>query len=211
MDRVRSALARRAGRDASRGRSASPVLAGVEGAPGAPVVAALAYRGVSSRELDLPVTRLAGRIGAGIVFVGPTTGRLPAVDPSRTIVVDTAAGDAAIPDVLVVPGGLGWQQVIDDEGTHRWLARAAGGARGVLAMSTGSLLLAAVGHLNGRDAVGHWLADDQLRALGATVSDARSVADDGGRVVTASGAYAALDVVDALADHVRWSEWAPRA
>lgn len=76
-------------------------------------------------------------------------------------------------------------------------------------MSTGSLILASVGRLEGRAATGHWLAESELAALGASVSSTRTASDDGGRVVTASGALAAIQVVDELADHARWAEWMP--
>jgi len=187
---------------------AAPLIGRV-GAPGAPTIVVLVYRGASSSEVDLPVSRLADRLSATVVFVGPEVGAIHAVDPSRSIQVTCRPADAPAADVLVVPGGLGWKQLIDDDELRSWLLDAATGARGILAMSTGSLLLASVGRLDGRAAIGHWLADAELAALGATVASTRTACDDGGQVVTASGALAALSVVDALADHVRWSEWSP--
>lgn len=178
-------------------------------APDALTIAVLAYRGVSSGEIDEPVRRLAARLGASVVMVGPTVGRIHAVEPSRDVVVTCSPADAPDADVLVVPGGLGWKQVIDDGPTRDWLRRAAVEARGILAISTGSLLLASVGRLEGRSATGHWLAEAELAALGATVSSKRTASDDGGRVVTASGALAAIQVVDELADQARWAEWMP--
>lgn len=177
--------------------------------PDALTIAVLVYRGVSSGEIDEPVRRLAERLGANVVMVGPTLGGIHAVEPSREVEVTCSPVDAPAADVLVVPGGLGWKQVIDDVPTRNWLTAAAADARGILAISTGSLLLASVGRLDGRSATGHWLAEDDLAALGATVSSARTASDDGGRVVTASGALAAVQVVDELADQARWAEWMP--
>lgn len=186
-------------------------ITGRSGSADALTIAVLVYRGVSSSEIDEPVRRLAERLGANVVLVGPVVGSLHAVEPSRTVEVTCEPGDAPPADVLVVPGGLGWKQVIDDASTRAWLREAAGTARGILAMSTGSLLLASVGRLVGRSATGHWLAEDELAALGATVSSTRTASDDGGRVVTASGAQAAIHVVDQLADQARWAEWMPPA
>ena len=177
--------------------------------PEALTIAVFVYRGVSSSEIDEPVRRLAERLGANVAMVGPTVGTVHAVEPSREVEVTCAAADAPHADVLVVPGGLGWRQVIDDAATREWLGRAASEARGILAISTGSLLLASVGRLDGRSATGHWLAEEDLAALGATVSSTRTASDDGGRVVTASGALAAIQVVDELADQARWAEWMP--
>ena len=150
-------------------------------------------------------------MGAGVLFVGTEVGRLHAVEPSRTVRVDCTPADAPDPDVLVVPGGLGWKQVIEDPEIRSWLTSAAASARGILAISTGSLLLASVGRLEGRSATGHWLAEEELAALGATVTSMRTASDDGGRVVTASGALAAIQMVDELADQIRWAEWMPTA
>ena len=172
-------------------------------------IAVLVYRGVSSGEIDEPVRRLADRLGANVVLVGPSVGSVHAVEPSRAVDVTCSVDDAPPADVLVVPGGLGWKQVIDDASTRAWLGRAAVEARGVLAISTGSLLLASVGRLEGRSATGHWLAADELAALGATVSSMRTASDDGGRIVTASGSLAAIQVVDELADQARWADWMP--
>jgi transcriptional regulator GlxA family with amidase domain len=184
-----------------------PELRGVTCDDPAATIGVLVYRGVSSSEVDEPVTRLAERMRADVVFVGRHVGPLHAVEPSRPVVVDVAAADMGPVDVLVVPGGLGWKQVIDDDDVRAWLARAACNSRGILAMSTGSLLLGSVGRLDGREATGHWLASAELAAMGATVTGARTARDDSGRVVTASGALAAIQVIDDLADRAQWAEW----
>ncbi|TDT18190.1 DJ-1/PfpI family protein [Ilumatobacter fluminis] len=171
------------------------------------IVGVFVYRGVSSSEIDEPVQRLTARLDADIVTIAPGSGSVHGVEPSREIEVDHVVDDAPPVDVLVVPGGLGWKQVIDHAASRDWLARAALDAKGILAISTGSLLLASVGRLDGRDATGHWLADADLAALGAIVTGGRTAAADEGRVATASGALAALQVVDELATRSRWVEW----
>lgn len=168
-------------------------------------VAACAYRGVTTAELDEPVRRLADRLRADAVFVGAEVGQVPGVEPGRPVHITHTPADAPVVDVLVVPGGLGWKRVVSDETIHRWLATAAADARGILAMSTGSLLLASVGRLEGREATGHWLAETELSELGARVSGTRSAQDEMGRVVTAAGAMAALGMVDLLADATLWA------
>lgn len=172
-------------------------------------VGALVYRGVTSGEVDQPVTKLAERLGADIALIGPRVGRLHGVEPARTIVAGFDPSTAPSIDVLVVPGGLGWKQVIAEPEIAEWLRSAAGAARGILAISTGSLLLASVGRLDGKHATGHWLAEDELAAMGATVESSRTAQDEMGRVATASGVLAAMTVIDELADSSQWSRWAP--
>ncbi len=168
-------------------------------------IAVLVYRGVTTVEVEGPVVRLADRIGADIVLVGARPGPIPGVEPSRMVIADAGPGDGVRADVLVVPGGLGWRQVAEEAELARWLAETAASARAILSISTGSLLLAKVGVLDGLDATGHWLAEDDLARLGAHVSSTRVARADGGRLVTASGALAAARVVDEVADHVSWS------
>lgn len=170
----------------------------------APTITVLVYRGVCTAEIDLPVTILAERLGATVVFAGTESDVVPGVEPSRDVVVDVLAADAGMPDWLVVPGGLGWRRVIDDDATMTWLAAAGAQARGVLAISTGSLLLASAGLLTGLDATGHWLAIDDLERLGAHALRERIA--DAGRIMTASGALPAAQVAAVFADKVSWSK-----
>ncbi len=168
-------------------------------------VAVLVYQGVTTVEAEVPIARLADRLHADIVLVGARPGRVTGVEPARPVVADAGADDGVRCDVLVVPGGLGWSRVAGDEAVSAWLRDAASAARGVLAISTGSLLLASAGLLDGCEATGHWLAEGDLARLGAQVRSSRVAHADAGRLVTASGALAALAAVDALADHVSWS------
>jgi len=174
---------------------------------GAPrhTIAVLVYRGVTTVEVEIPVARLAERLEADVVLVGAQPGPIPGVEPSRTVIADAGPTDDVRPDVLVVPGGLGWRQVADDRALAHWLADAAASARATLSISTGSLLLASVGALDGLDATGHWLAEDELARLGAHVSSERVARADSGRLVTSSGALAAVHAADEVADHVSWS------
>jgi putative intracellular protease/amidase len=104
------------------------------------------------------------------------------------------------PGLLVVPGG-GWTSRSEhgawaEAGRGMLPALIAGRfAAGsvVAAVCTGSMLLAAAGLLDGRPAITHHGALDELSAAGAQViSDARVV--DDGQIVTAGGITAGLDL-----------------
>ncbi len=168
-------------------------------------IGVLVYRGVTTVEVELAPGRLADRTQGEIVFVGAAPGPCHGVEPARAVIVDRAPDPAYRPDVLVVPGGLGWRLVADDPVISSWLAAAADCARGILAVSTGSLLLAAAGRLAGRPATGHWLAAGTLASLGAEVRSQRVAQAEAGRLVTASGSLAALGAADELADMINWS------
>jgi len=104
------------------------------------------------------------------------------------------------PDLLVVPGG-GWNA--RDEAASAWAeaqqgdvpqalaAYHAAGTR-IASVCTGSMLLATAGVTEGRRAVTHADAVDELRESGAEVVDARVV--DDGDLLTAGGVTSGLDL-----------------
>ncbi|MFC5279475.1 DJ-1/PfpI family protein [Halorubrum rubrum] len=109
-------------------------------------------------------------------------------------------GDDDVPDLLVVPGG-GWNA--RDETASAWAEANRGAIPAALAdhheagtriasVCTGSMLLAESGITDGRRAVTHAGAVDELRESGANVVDARVV--DDGDLLTAGGVTSGLDL-----------------
>jgi transcriptional regulator GlxA family with amidase domain len=113
------------------------------------------------------------------------------------------------PDLLVVPGG-GWN---DRRERGAWaeaergtipdaVARAHAAGATVASVCTGGMLLSRAGLLDGRPAVTHAGALEDLRATAADVVEARVV--DDGDVVTAGGITSGLDLalhlIERLAD-----------
>ena len=106
----------------------------------------------------------------------------------------------AAPDLLVVPGG-GWRA--RDEEASAWaeaqrgdvpdaLARYHDAGVTIASVCTGSMLLAEAGVTDGRRAVTHASALDELRESGARVVDARVV--DDGDLITAGGITSGIDL-----------------
>jgi transcriptional regulator GlxA family with amidase domain len=105
-----------------------------------------------------------------------------------------------VPDVLLVPGG-GWY---DRSAEGAWAEAQRGelpaairtrheAGAVVASVCTGAMLLASAGLLEGRPAITHHHAIDDLRAAGANVVHARVV--DDGDIVTAGGVTSGLDLV----------------
>ena len=122
-------------------------------------------------------------------------------------VVAPHRGLSAELDLLVVPGG-GWNDRAED---GAWTQAQLGAVprairerheRGAVVASvcTGAMLLAAAGLLEGRHAITHHGAIDDLEAAGAHVVRARVV--DDGDIVTAGGVTSGLDLALHLAE--RW-------
>lgn len=167
-----------------------------------PIVAVLVYRGVSSSETELVADALARALEAEVRLVAADPGSVVGVEPARQIVAESLASVPA-PYGLVLPGGLAWKRESERPEVARWLHRAATEARGILAVSTGSLLLASVGLLEDREATGHWLAGDLLAGLGARPSSDRIVR--GRLLVTATGARAGIEAAAELAREMRFA------
>lgn len=142
-------------------------------------------------------------------FTGPlevfaVAQRSPVTARNRLVVVPTHTfQDAPVPEVLVVPGGAGVREDGTPQGTHRemhnevlldYLRQRLGAGALMLSVCTGALLLARAGLLDGRQATTHHLAYELLRAA-APVTVVEGVKRVGqGRVVTAGGISAGIDM-----------------
>jgi cyclohexyl-isocyanide hydratase len=117
---------------------------------------------------------------------------LPIPDPAGlAILPTTTTADVARLDVVVVPGGPGWRDLVEDEEALEWLARIAGTASWITAVSTGSLVLGAAGLLRGYRATSHWMSVDLLAAFGAVPTPERVVVDRDR--ITGGGVTAGID------------------
>ncbi|WMT78627.1 DJ-1/PfpI family protein [Bradyrhizobium sp. Ash2021] len=94
-------------------------------------------------------------------------------------------------DVICVPGGLGTDDMINDEEMLAFLRQQAEGAQYVTSVCTGSLVLGAAGLLRGYRAATHWTAMDFLSAFGAIPTKTR-VCIDRNRI-TGGGVTAGID------------------
>jgi cyclohexyl-isocyanide hydratase len=109
-------------------------------------------------------------------------------------------------DVIMVPGGPGQQDLMEDSMVLEFLRRQARGARYITSVCTGSLVLGAAGLLKGRRATCHWAALEHLKALGAIPVSERVVID--GNIVTGAGVASGLDFGLALAAELDGEETA---
>lgn len=99
--------------------------------------------------------------------------------------------DAPQLDVLVVPGGYGQQELMDDEVVLSFIRKQAAGAEYVFSVCTGALLCGAAGLLRNVRSTTHWASFDLLPYFGAIPVDSRVVVD--GRHVSAAGVTAGID------------------
>jgi cyclohexyl-isocyanide hydratase len=120
-----------------------------------------------------------------------------ATDRGMQIVPTVTFADCPPLDVVMVPGGPGQQDLMEDAVVLEFLQRQARGAKYVTSVCTGSLVLGAAGLLKGKRATCHWAALEHLRPLGAVPISEKVVVD--GNVVTGAGVTSGIDFALKLA------------
>jgi putative intracellular protease/amidase len=138
--------------------------------------------------------------GATVTFVGSRVGQVRTDSGQLALTVDASLAELPRPEVLLVPGGPGQVDLMDDRATHSWLREAHTTSTWTTSVCTGSLILGAAGILEGLRATSHWLALGQLPALGAIPVAERVVRD--GKVVTGAGVSAGIDMALFLAAEI---------
>ncbi|MBA9002344.1 DJ-1/PfpI family protein [Thermomonospora cellulosilytica] len=160
------------------------------------LVAIPLYPGFTALDAVGPYTVLAFAPGFTVTFVAPEPG--PFTDCRRSLTLTATAGlaDLPRPDVIVVPGGPGTLEAMQDRALLDWIARAHEHTRWTTSVCSGSYILGAAGLLEGRRATTHWGWLDGLRGVGAEPVGERIVTD--GRIITAAGVSAGIDMALAL-------------
>jgi cyclohexyl-isocyanide hydratase len=130
---------------------------------------------------------------------------------------EMSIAEAPVFDVLLVPGGYGQQELMNDDDVLSLIRNHFTAGRLVFSVCTGALLCGVAGILRGRQATRHWAAWNPLPYFGATPVRSRVVVD--GNLVTAAGVTAGLDAAlvvaallrgDAIAQEIQLSvQYAP--
>ncbi|HWV87033.1 MAG TPA: DJ-1/PfpI family protein [Capillimicrobium sp.] len=140
-----------------------------------------------------------GRLhGARVRWVGAEK-RPYRADLGVQITADTTFDALPAPDIVLVPGGDGTLDVLDDPALLGWIARAHETSTWTTSVCTGSLLLGAAGVLEGLRATTHWAYLERLAPYaGEVVGDERVV--EQGKVMTAAGVSSGIDMALTLID-----------
>jgi putative intracellular protease/amidase len=129
-----------------------------------------------------------------VVFVGQRRGEVRTENRMVGLSCDATFDEVGTPDVVVVPGGIGTRELIQDEVIRAWLQSVHPQTTFTTSVCTGSLLLAAAGLLDGLTATTHWSAADLLNQLGARYVSERVVEHLPQRIVTSAGVSSGIDM-----------------
>ena len=131
----------------------------------------------------------------------------PALAPKA--VADYSLEDAPHLDILLVPGGFGTLQQLQNEKLHEWLRERSAKARLTTSVCSGSAILAKAGLLDEKRATGTKQLFSFVAAQGPKtewVKEARWVED--GAFVTSSGVSAGIDMALAIIEEIWGTETA---
>ena len=163
------------------------------------------YPGFTALDAVGPYEVLSRLPGGEVTFCAAEPGEVRTESAMAALTADAALSEVIRPDVVVVPGGIGNRLLLDPEGPYpRWIAEVHESTLWTTSVCTGSLLLAAAGLLHGVEAATHWAARDALAELGAVPVAQRVVVR--GKIVTAAGVSAGIDMALSLAERIAGTE-----
>jgi cyclohexyl-isocyanide hydratase len=151
---------------------------------------ALLFPNVTQLDLTGPVQLFSRLPGATVDLAWHTLDPVP-TDAGFSIVPTVTFDTAPQADVIMVPGGHGAFDLLDDEIALRFVRAQASGARYITSVCTGAFVLGAAGLLEGRRATTHWASHSMLDLVGAIPEHARVVRD--GNLVTGGGVTSGID------------------
>ncbi|WP_339735175.1 DJ-1/PfpI family protein [uncultured Gimesia sp.] len=125
-----------------------------------------------------------------------------------SLLPDTTFDEAGQIDLLLIPGGPGQEELMDDERVLEFIRQRAEAAQCVFSVCTGALICGAAGLLTGRAATTHWTSLHLLKYFGAKTSTKRVAID--GTFVSAAGLTAGIDGALTVAALLRGDEVAQK-
>jgi putative intracellular protease/amidase len=149
------------------------------------------YPRVTQLDFTGPYEVLARMPGAEVVIASKDGGEL-ASEMGLTFANLRTLADIDRADMIMIPGGPGQTEAMQDPDFMNEVKRLGESARYVTSVCTGSLILAAAGLLSGKRAGSHWAYRELLSMFGAIPDPARVVRD--GNAITGGGVTAGIDI-----------------
>jgi cyclohexyl-isocyanide hydratase len=170
-------------------------------------VGLLVFPDLTQLDLTGPYEVFSRTPGMRVLLIGTRPGPIRS-EWGLTLGTDCTLENAPPVDILCIPGGVGVNALLSDDGVLDAVAALGERAAWVTSVCTGALVLGAAGLLRGYRATTHWLSLDLLAELGATPVEARVVRDR--NRITGGGVTAGLDFALSLVAELRGREVAER-
>ncbi len=169
-------------------------------------IVCLLFDGITALDIVGPYEVLQRLPEADVAFVAAKAGEVRTDNGFLALVADHALDEITAADVLVVPGGFATRALETDEGLLEWIRAVDVTTEWTTSVCTGSMLLAAAGLLEGKEATTHWASLERLGEYGAIPTERRVV--EQGKIVTAAGVSAGIDMGLTLAARIAGEEYA---
>jgi transcriptional regulator GlxA family with amidase domain len=167
-------------------------------------IAILIFDGLTALDAIGPYEVLSRLPGAELRIVAKEAGLKRTDTGALGVEADLALDDLEAPEVVLVPGGKGSRPLMRDPEVLEWLRSAHESSTWTTSVCTGALVLGAAGILDGKRATTHWAFLDHLSEFGAEPVAERVVED--GKVITAAGVSAGIDMALTLAARIAGDE-----
>lgn len=152
----------------------------------------LAFDGITALDAVGPYEVLSRLPGANVRWVGKEAGVVKTDNGMLSLVTEASIDDVPQADLLLVPGGYGTRALEKDEAVLAWVRAVHETTTWTTSVCTGSIVLAAAGLLDGKEATTHWSMLDHLGGYGAKPVSRRVVEE--GKIVMAAGVSAGIDM-----------------
>jgi transcriptional regulator GlxA family with amidase domain len=169
-------------------------------------IVCLLFNGITVLDAVGPYEVLSRVPDARYRFVAAEPGPVRSDNGFLALMADDAIDDVARADILVVPGGFATRALERDVELLEWIRAVDATTTWTTSVCTGSMLLAAAGLLEGKEATTHWASLERLREYGAIPTGRRVVTQ--GKIITAAGVSSGIDMGLTLAARIGGDELA---
>jgi transcriptional regulator GlxA family with amidase domain len=160
-------------------------------------IALLLFEGITALDAIGPYEVLSRLPNGRVRFVAVNPGPMRTDNRMLALVADQSLADVAAPDIVVVPGGWGHSDLLQERTVLDWLRAVHATSHWTTSVCTGAHVLGAAGILHGLRATTHWTSLERLADWGAIPVADRVVVE--GKVITAAGVSAGIDMALHLA------------
>jgi len=169
-------------------------------------IAILLYEGMTALDAIGPYEVLSRLPNTTIELVAKSPGLITTDTRYLALNATASLSDVTSPNVVLLPGGsAGTMKITQDQSVLDWIRTVHARTQWTTAVCTGVFLLGAAGLLTGVTATTHWASTADLPKYGATYQPARFV--QSGRIITAAGVSAGIDMALYLASQLRAGVW----
>jgi len=151
------------------------------------------YNGLTVLDAVGPYEVLSRLPDANVKFVAREKGLIVSDTHFLKLVAEYDISEIQSADILVIPGSvIGFIRESKDTALLNWIQKIHQTTTWTTSVCSGSVILAAAGILNGKNATSHWGAIHLLSDYGAIPSNERYIQE--GKIITAQGVSAGIDM-----------------